>query len=96
LARQKVCPFLVSFETGSASHRHSCSLDTGVLSLVAKRRENEAKNFTASSAEFKNEWSYTSSPKNASMVWCLIKQDSFSLNVLQNNIQEDFFITEYF
>jgi hypothetical protein len=39
----------------------------------------EADHSTPSSAEVKNEWSYTSTPKYVFMAWCLVKhRDNFT------------------
>jgi hypothetical protein len=45
----------------------------GALSLGAKRLEREADYLPPSSAEVKNEWSYTSTPPHALIAWCSVK-----------------------
>jgi hypothetical protein len=45
----------------------------GVLSLGVKRPGREAGHSPPSSAEVKNEWSYTSTPQYVFMAWCLVK-----------------------
>jgi hypothetical protein len=43
------------------------------LSLGVKRLGREADHSPPSSAEVKNEWSYTSTPRYIFMAWCLVK-----------------------
>jgi hypothetical protein len=45
----------------------------GALSLGIKRPGREADHSPPSSAEVKNAWSYTSTPRNVFMAWCLVK-----------------------
>jgi hypothetical protein len=52
---------------------------TGVLSLRIKRPGRETDHSPPSSAEVKNEWSYTSTPQYVFMAWCLVKHwDNFT------------------
>jgi hypothetical protein len=46
---------------------------TGALSLGIKQLGREADHSPLSSAEVKNVWSYTSTPQNVFMAWCLVK-----------------------
>jgi hypothetical protein len=51
----------------------------GALSLGVKRPVREADHSSASSAEVKTAWSYTSTPQYAFMAWCLVKhRDKFT------------------
>jgi hypothetical protein len=51
----------------------------GALSLGVKRPGREADHSPPSSAEVKNAWSYTSTPKYVFMAWCLVKhRDNFT------------------
>jgi len=45
----------------------------GALSLGIKRPRCEADHSPPSSAELKNEWSYTSIPQYVFIAWCLVK-----------------------
>jgi hypothetical protein len=57
----------------------------GALSLGVKRPGYEPDHTPPSSAEVKNEWSYTSTPQYVFMAWCLVKHtDNFTL--LYSNI----------
>jgi hypothetical protein len=50
-----------------------------VLSLGVKRPGREAYHSPPSRAEFKNPWSYTSTPQYVFMAWCLVKhRDNFT------------------
>jgi hypothetical protein len=53
---------LQNVQTVSGAHRVSYSMSTGVLSPGAKRPGREVNHSPPSSAEVKNEWSYSSSP----------------------------------
>jgi hypothetical protein len=47
---------------------------------MVKRPRREADHSPPSRAEFKNTWSYTSTPPYIFMIWCLVKQkDAFNL-----------------
>jgi hypothetical protein len=51
----------------------------GALSLEVKWPRREADHSPPSSAEVKNAWSYTSTPQNVFMAWCLVKhRDNFT------------------
>jgi hypothetical protein len=54
----------------SGTHRASYPMGTGVLSLRVKRPGREADHSPPSSAEVKNVWGYTSTPKYAFIAWC--------------------------
>jgi hypothetical protein len=55
----------------------------GALSLGIKRPGVEADHSHPSSAEFKNVWSYTSTPQYIFMAWCLVKhRDNFTFTFL--------------
>jgi len=53
---------LQNVQTGSGAHPASCSLGTGVLSWGLKWLGHYINHRPPSSANLKNEWSYTSSP----------------------------------
>jgi hypothetical protein len=77
---------IVGFE--SLHHRHQTGSGAqppikrlpGALSLGAKRPGLEADHSTPPSAEFKNAWTYTSSPHYAFTALCLVKKyrDNFT------------------
>jgi len=46
------------------------------VSLGAKRQRRDADHPPPSSAEVKNEWSYTSTPQYAFMAWCSVKRST--------------------
>jgi hypothetical protein len=48
----------------------------GTLSLGVKRSVCEADHLPPCSAEIKNVWSYTSTPKYVFMAWCVLKHRS--------------------
>jgi hypothetical protein len=55
----------------------------GAPSLEIKRTGREADHSLPSSAEFKNMWSYTSTPQYVFIVWCLVKHsENFTLTPL--------------
>jgi len=58
----------------SGAHPASCSIGMGALSLGVKRQEREANHSPPCSADFKNAYSYTSTPLIVLMAWCLSKQ----------------------
>jgi hypothetical protein len=69
---------------GVLSTQPSIQWVKGTLSLGVKRPGREADHSPPSSAEFKNAWSYTSTPEYVFMAWCLVKhKDNFNL---RNNI----------
>jgi hypothetical protein len=49
-------------QTGSGAHPASYSMDTGILFRGIQRPGREADHSPPSSAEVRNEWSYTSNP----------------------------------
>jgi hypothetical protein len=54
----------------------------GALSLGVKRPGREADHSRPSSAEVKNTWSYTSTPRYVFMTWCLVKHgDNFTFTL---------------
>ena len=61
-SRRKSFPFLQNVHTVSGVHATSPSLAVGVLTPGVKRLEREVNHVPSSSAEVKNEWSYTSTP----------------------------------
>jgi len=61
-------------QTGSVAHAASHPVGTGGSFLGVKRSGREADHQPRSRAEVKNEWSYTSTPKNVLMQWCLVKE----------------------
>jgi hypothetical protein len=67
------------FQNGSGSTQPYIQWVPGALSLGVKRPGREADHSPPSSAESKNEWSYTSTPYYASMEWCLKHRDNFTL-----------------
>jgi hypothetical protein len=55
-------------------------LTPGALSMGVKRPEHEADHSPSSSAEVKNAWSYTSTPRYVFIAWWLVKhRDYFTL-----------------
>jgi hypothetical protein len=61
-------------QNGSVVHPASCPIGTGGLfPLGVKLPGREIDHSLPSSAEVKNEWSYTSTPQYAFMAWCSIK-----------------------
>jgi hypothetical protein len=66
-------------QNGSGAHPASYAMGTGALSLGVKRPGREVDHSPPSDAEFKNAWSYTSTPPNVFMAWCLVKhRDNFN------------------
>ena len=53
---------LQNVQTDSGAHLASCLLDTGVLPWRIKQPGHDVDHSHPSSAEVKNEWSYTSAP----------------------------------
>jgi hypothetical protein len=47
---------------------------TGALSVGVELQGREADHSPPSSAEIKNAWSYTSTPQNAFIAWCSVKE----------------------
>ena len=61
-SRGKSSPFLQNVRTVSGVDATSHSMTVGVLTPEVKRLEREVNHVPSSSAEVKNEWSYTSTP----------------------------------
>jgi hypothetical protein len=67
-------------QTGSDAHPASYPMGTGVFSPGIKRPGHEADHSPPSSAEIKNEWSYSSAHPYVFMVWCSVEhRDKFTL-----------------
>jgi hypothetical protein len=60
-------------QNGSGAHSASYTMGTRRSFPGVKRLVREADHSPPSSAEIKNEWSYTSTPQYVFMAWCLIK-----------------------
>jgi hypothetical protein len=60
---------LIVVLSGCVAHPSSCSMATGVVSTEIRRPEREIEPYPLSSAEVKNEWSYTCTPVYAVMAW---------------------------
>jgi hypothetical protein len=59
------------------------------LSLGVKRPGLEIDHSAPSSAEVKNQWSYTSTPQYDFMAWCSVKhKDNFTFNFMINEHQD--------
>jgi hypothetical protein len=66
-------------QNGSEAHPASYPMGTGDLSLGVKRLGRDGDRSPPSSAEVKNEWSYTSTLPILFMAWCLVKHgDNFT------------------
>jgi hypothetical protein len=70
----------------------------GALSLGVKQLEYEADHSPPSSAEVKNEWSYTSTPQYVFTAWCLVKHwDNFIFYLYLETFTQHIFLSgEYF
>jgi hypothetical protein len=71
----------------SGAHQPPIQWVPGALPLGVKRPGRETDHSPPSSAEVKNEWSYTSTPQYAFMTWCLVKhRDNFTFYLLCSKV----------
>jgi hypothetical protein len=68
-----ICLFTTTSRTALRPTQPPIQWVPGVLSLGVKRPGREAKHWPPSSAEVKNEWSYTSTIRYTSIAWCSVK-----------------------
>jgi hypothetical protein len=61
-------------QIGSGANQAPIQWVPGALTLGVKRPERVSDHLSASSAEVKNAWSYTSTLQYAFMVWCSVKK----------------------
>jgi hypothetical protein len=74
--------FTTASRTALGSTQPPIQWVTGSLSLEVKRPGSEAEHSPPSSAEVKNEWSYTSTRQYVFMAWCLVKRrDNFTFTL---------------
>jgi hypothetical protein len=66
-------------KNGSGIHPASYPMGTGDSFPGVKRLGREANHSPQSSAEFKNTWTYTSTPPYAFTAWCLVKSTGTTL-----------------